>query len=171
MFLAMTVVVGFFLGCDNSVGTMLSIFEQGNLQRYTMVRVQFLVSLAKIMLKLVILLSRIRFSFMLKLMFIILRIWLYIYFYYSLHLGFQPFIEATREPSITFMMAKFDGILGLGFKEISVGDAEPVWYVDLIFLYCSVIMCFCYRCVLMPWSLVFGYFIIFLTKELIDNNE
>ncbi|KAJ0971650.1 hypothetical protein J5N97_019609 [Dioscorea zingiberensis] len=40
----------------------------------------------------------------------------------------QPFIEATREPSITFMVAKFDGILGLGFKEISVGNADPVWY-------------------------------------------
>jgi phytepsin len=31
------------------------------------------------------------------------------------------------KPSITFMLAKLDGILGLGFKEISAGGAEPVW--------------------------------------------
>ncbi|XP_010529449.1 PREDICTED: aspartic proteinase A3 [Tarenaya hassleriana] len=40
----------------------------------------------------------------------------------------EEFIEATSEPGITFMMAKFDGILGLGFQEISVGNATPVWY-------------------------------------------
>lgn len=40
----------------------------------------------------------------------------------------QQFIEATREPSVTFLVAKFDGLLGLGFREISVGNAVPVWY-------------------------------------------
>ncbi|KAG7012357.1 hypothetical protein SDJN02_25109, partial [Cucurbita argyrosperma subsp. argyrosperma] len=40
----------------------------------------------------------------------------------------QDFIEATREPSLTFLVAKFDGLLGLGFQEISVGNAVPVWY-------------------------------------------
>lgn len=40
----------------------------------------------------------------------------------------QDFIEATKEGSFTFALAKFDGILGLGFQEISVGNAVPVWY-------------------------------------------
>ncbi|MQM10793.1 hypothetical protein Taro_043691 [Colocasia esculenta] len=40
----------------------------------------------------------------------------------------QDFIEATREPSVTFLVAKFDGILGLGFQEISVGNVVPLWY-------------------------------------------
>ncbi|CAN0914458.1 Aspartic proteinase A1 [Linum grandiflorum] len=40
----------------------------------------------------------------------------------------QDFIEATKEPSAAFLAAKFDGILGLGFQEISVENAIPLWY-------------------------------------------
>ncbi|XP_074307483.1 aspartic proteinase A1-like [Silene latifolia] len=40
----------------------------------------------------------------------------------------QEFIEATAEPGTTFLLAHFDGILGLGFQEISAGNAVPVWY-------------------------------------------
>ncbi|GAA0140019.1 aspartic protease [Lithospermum erythrorhizon] len=39
----------------------------------------------------------------------------------------QEFIEATKEGSLTFLLAKFDGILGLGFQEIAVGNVTPVW--------------------------------------------
>ncbi|KAH9611733.1 hypothetical protein KSS87_004692, partial [Heliosperma pusillum] len=38
------------------------------------------------------------------------------------------FIEATSEPGTTFLVAHFDGILGLGFQEISVGNSVPAWY-------------------------------------------
>ncbi|TQE06446.1 hypothetical protein C1H46_007945 [Malus baccata] len=40
---------------------------------------------------------------------------------------FSEFIEATKEGSLTFVIAKFDGLLGLGFQEISVGNATPLW--------------------------------------------
>ncbi|KAJ0434714.1 putative phytepsin [Helianthus annuus] len=39
----------------------------------------------------------------------------------------QEFIEVTKDPGVTFLAGKFDGILGLGFKENSVGNAITVW--------------------------------------------
>ncbi|KAI3765230.1 hypothetical protein L2E82_15258 [Cichorium intybus] len=39
----------------------------------------------------------------------------------------QVFIEATREPGITLLGGKFDGILGLGFKDKSIDNVIPVW--------------------------------------------
>nr|GEV08288.1 aspartic proteinase [Tanacetum cinerariifolium] len=39
----------------------------------------------------------------------------------------QMFIEATQDSNEAFSKRKFDGILGLAFKEISVGNAVPVW--------------------------------------------
>ncbi|KAL9378799.1 hypothetical protein Peur_027281 [Populus x canadensis] len=40
----------------------------------------------------------------------------------------QVFVEATKEGSLSFLLGKFDGILGLGFQEISVENVVPLWY-------------------------------------------
>ncbi|XP_031285784.1 cyprosin-like isoform X1 [Pistacia vera] len=42
----------------------------------------------------------------------------------------QEFVEVTKQGFLTFLLlrAKFDGVLGLGFQDISVGQATPLWY-------------------------------------------
>ncbi|KEH37702.1 fungal proteinase A, aspartic proteinase superfamily protein [Medicago truncatula] len=40
----------------------------------------------------------------------------------------QEFCEITREGNFALLALPFDGILGLGFQDVSVGKVTPVWY-------------------------------------------
>lgn len=39
----------------------------------------------------------------------------------------QQFGEAVKQPGITFAVARFDGVLGMGYPSISVADVMPVF--------------------------------------------
>lgn len=43
-------------------------------------------------------------------------------------MNFQVFTEVKKESNPILLLATFDGILGLGFQEISVGGIPPIWY-------------------------------------------
>ncbi|XP_057750621.1 cyprosin-like isoform X1 [Arachis stenosperma] len=52
----------------------------------------------------------------------------------------QVFAEITKEGSLALLALHYDGILGLGFKDISIGEVTPVWYnmIDQGYIYQNV---------------------------------
>ena len=45
----------------------------------------------------------------------------------------QEFAEITREGSLVLSALPFDGILGLGFQDASIGKVTPVWYTQELY--------------------------------------